>query len=175
MMSYVHRMRASTDVWAPIATSGFWMAILCGRVVAPQALRRLCEAQLFASSLIAAFTSALLLLVSHTPAAIAVFSTFAGLSLGPIYPLCLARVLSITHDSINAKWVFGSSGLGGALFPWITGQVSAHTGSLRTGLLVPVCVLGMMTILHQLEWAGRVVKVRRRKREGDIFLKAPIR
>jgi FHS family glucose/mannose:H+ symporter-like MFS transporter len=154
MMTYVHRMRISSILWPPIATSGFWIALLGGRVLAPAVLRRLSEGQLFTSSLTIAFSSTVLLLLSHSAMAIVLFAAVAGLTLGPIYPLCLARVLSITNDSPKAKWVFAISGLGGAIFPWMTGQISAYSGSLRAGLVVPVFALGAMIILHRLELTG---------------------
>jgi fucose permease len=154
MMTYVHRMRVSSNLLPPIATSGFWIALLSGRVLAPAVLQRLSEAQLFTSSLTIAFTGTFLLLVSHSPIAIVLFATFAGLALGPIFPLCLARVLYVTNDSPKAKWVFAISGSGGALFPLMTGQISAYTGSLRAGMVVPVLALGAMIILHRLELTG---------------------
>jgi len=154
MMTYVHRMRISSNLWPPIATSSFWIALLCGRVLAPVVLLRLSEAQLFTSSLMIAFTSTLLLLLSHSPMAIVFLAAFAGLTLGPIFPLCLARVLHITNDSPKTKWVFSIAGLGGAVFPWMTGQISAYNGSLRAGLVVQVFALGMMIIIHRLELTG---------------------
>jgi MFS transporter, FHS family, glucose/mannose:H+ symporter len=154
MMTYVHRMRIASILWPPIATSGFWIALLCGRVLAPAVLRRVSEGQLFTSSLTIAFSSTVLLLLSHSAMVIVFFAAFAGLTLGPIYPLCLARVLAITNDSPRAKWVFAISGLGGALFPWMTGQISTYSGSLRAGLVVPVFALAAMIILHRLELTG---------------------
>jgi hypothetical protein len=88
--------------------------------------------------------------------AIAFFAAFAGLALGPIFPLCLARVLYITSDSPKTKWVFAISGLGGSFFPWMTGQISAYNASLRAGLLVPVFALGAMIILSGLELTGQL-------------------
>jgi FHS family glucose/mannose:H+ symporter-like MFS transporter len=154
MMTYVHRLRISSNLWPPIATSGFWIALLCGRALAPLVLQRLSEARLFTSSLTIAFASTVLLLLSHSPIAIVFFATLAGLTLGPIYPLCLARVLYITNDSPKTKWVFAIAGLGGAVFPWMAGQISAYNGSLRAGLVVPVFALGAMIILHRLELTG---------------------
>jgi FHS family glucose/mannose:H+ symporter-like MFS transporter len=75
--------------------------------------------------------------------------------LAPIFPLCLAKVLKLTHNSPDSKWIFAISGLGGAVLPWITGELSAHTGSLRIGLLVPVFALGAMMILDRLSSGGR--------------------
>jgi fucose permease len=75
----------------------------------------------------------------------------AGLTLGPIFPLCIAKALAFLHDSPKTKWIFSVSGLGGAVLPWMTGKLSAHSGSLRIGLLVPVVALAAMIILNQLD------------------------
>jgi fucose permease len=45
--------------------------------------------------------------------------------------------------------------MGAALFPWLTGVVSAHFHSLRYGLMVP-CVTGVaMAALNWLIFRGR--------------------
>jgi len=39
MMTYVHRMPTSSNLWAPLAASSFWIALVCGRALVPVALR----------------------------------------------------------------------------------------------------------------------------------------
>ena len=156
MMSYVGRLPISSKAWAPIAASCFWVALLCGRMLVPAIVRWLSEAQLLTSSLTIAFIGILLLLVSRAPLAIVLSAILAGLMLAPIFPLCLANVLTLMHDSPESKWIFTISGLGGAVLPWMTGELSAHSGSLRVGLLVPVFALGTMMILDRLGSGWRV-------------------
>jgi MFS transporter, FHS family, glucose/mannose:H+ symporter len=155
LMTYVHRLPLVSRLWAPVATSFFWIALLCGRMLAPAVLLRVSEARLLKTSLAIALMSTILLLLSHSPITITLTVAAAGLVLGPIFPLCLAKALASLDDSPKAKWVFSISGLGGAILPWITGIVSAHEGSLRAGLLVPVFALGAMMLLNRLESAGR--------------------
>jgi fucose permease len=156
MMAFVHRLPVANRLWAPVATSFFWIALLGGRFVAPVALRLVSEATLFAAALVVAFISVVLLLVGHTPAPIVLSATFAGLALGPIFPLCLAAALVAMNDSPKSKWIFAISGLGGAVLPWMTGEVSAYNGSLRSGLLVPVFALGTMIVLNWIERTGNL-------------------
>jgi len=156
MMTYVDRLPISSKAWAPIAASCFWGALIFGRTLVPAIVRWLPDAQLLTSSLAMAFVAVLLLLLSHGPLAIVLSATLAGLALAPIFPLCLASVLTLMHDSPDSKWIFAVSGLGGALLPWITGELSAHSGSLRIGLLVPVFALVAMIILDRLGSGSRV-------------------
>ena len=106
-----------------------------------------CEARLFTSSLTIAFVSILLVLLSHTLVAIVLSVVLAGLTLGPIFPLCMTTALTLTNDSLNTKWIFATPGLGGAALAWMTGRVSAYEGSLRAGLMVPAFALGAMIVL----------------------------
>ena len=101
------------------------------------------------------FLSLLLLLLSHTVVAIVLSAMMAGLMLAPIFPLCLAKVLTLMHDSPQSKWVFAFSGLGGAVLPWMTGELSAYSGSLRSGLLVAVFALSTMIILDRVSSDSR--------------------
>jgi fucose permease len=151
MMTYVHRMPTSSKLWAPIAASSFWIALVCGRALVPVALKWTSEARLFTSSLTIAFIGIILLLLSHTLVAIVLSVVLAGLMLGPIFPLCMATALTLTNDSLKTKWIFAVPGLGGAVLAWMTGRVSAYDGSLRAGLMVPAFALGAMIVLRQLE------------------------
>jgi len=150
MMTYVGRLPVSSKMWAPIATSCFWIALLSGRTLVPVVVRCLSEAQLLTASLMAALLCSALLLLSRAPLAIVLSATLAGFMLAPIFPLALAKVLRLAEGSPTTKVVFAISGLGGAALPWITGELSARTGSLRIGLVVPVLALGTMIILNRL-------------------------
>jgi len=153
MMTYVHRLPTSSSVWAPLATSCFWVALICGRTLVPVVVRWLSESRLLTSSLAVAFVGVVLLIASRAPLFIVVSATFAGLVFAPIFPLCLAKALAQTQNSPESKWIFAVSGLGGAVLPWMTGELSAHSGSLSVGLLVPVFALGTMMVL---DWISHV-------------------
>lgn len=84
-----------------------------------------------------------LLIASHDRLLIDATSLLCGLSIGPLYPLLLAFVLA----RCPSGWVFAAAGMGSAVFPWLTGVVSAQTGSLRYGLLAPWGAALMMIAL----------------------------
>jgi fucose permease len=106
------------------------------------------EVHLLTASVAAALISVSFLILNRTTFGIMLGAICSGLTLGPIYPLCLARVLALAHDSLNTKWIFATSGFGGALLPWLTGKLSTYNGSLSAGLVVPLFALGTMFALQ---------------------------
>jgi hypothetical protein len=146
MMTFIHRLSIGGGLWAALITSCFWLALLCGRLLAPAALLRVSELRLLLAAMIVGCCSVLSIVLNHFPVAILLSAVTAGLALGPIFPLCASRVLALTHESPQTKWLFCVAGMGGSVLPWLTGSLSTHTGSLRDGLLVPVFALGIMMV-----------------------------
>jgi fucose permease len=159
MMTYIHRLPLSSGLYAPIATSLFWIALLIGRSVAPVVLQKISETALLTITLCILLASNGLLLLSYTPFMSLTSASLAGLMMAPIFPLCLSRVLAIASGPSESRWVFAVSGLGGAVLPWITGQVATVFGSLRTGLAVPL-VAGVVMLLLQLRTQAYEVQAR---------------
>lgn len=152
LMTYVQRFDVNR-VWAPMATSCFWISLLCGRMLAPLVLLRIKEPRLLTSCIFIALMSTGLMVLSSSPLMFMLTASLTGLSLGPIFPLCIANALATIRDGPRAKWVFSIAGFGGAIFPWITGSLSSYESSLRVGLLVPVFALGGMMLLDRLQAA----------------------
>jgi fucose permease len=92
--------------------------------------------------------SNVMLLLSYTPVMSITSASLAGLMLAPIFPLCLSKVLAIASGPSESRWVFAISGLGGAVVPWMTGHVASLSGSLRTGLAVPLVAGCVMLVLQ---------------------------
>lgn len=174
MMTFVHRLTIGTGFWAALITSSFWLALLCGRLLAPAVLLRVSESRLLLAAMIAACCSVISILLNHSPVAILLSAVTAGLALAPIFPLCASRVLALTHESPQTKWLFSVAGMGGSLLPWLTGRLSTHTGSLRDGLLVPVVALTIMIVCflwiagrHGLDLSPGVVTVETESLAGN--------
>src|SRR5215471_111033 len=148
MMTYIHRLPLSSGPYAPIATSLFWIALLIGRSVAPIMLKKISESGLLTFTLCVLLVSNVMLLLSYTPVMSLTSATLAGLMLAPIFPLCLSNVLAIARGPSESRWVFAISGLGGAVLPWITGQIATLRGSLRVGLVVPLVASCIMLFLQ---------------------------
>jgi fucose permease len=155
LMSYVHRLAGSSDFLASLATSCFWLALLCGRSISPWLLRRMEELQLLTYAVVGAFVGVVMLLLLRAPLATVFSATSTGLMLGPIFPLCMARILALMHDSPKSKWTFSVSGIGAAALPALTGEVSTRAGSLHSGLLVPAFALSLMCAMMIFDRAAR--------------------
>lgn len=127
-----------------MAVSLFWVGMTFSRFVFSTRLlaiigtRRLMRLALWCLS-----AAVVILIAAHTPATIRIGSTLAGLSLGPLYPLVLSFMLEFT----GRGWIFAVGGAGAAVFPWFTGLLSAHYGSLRYGLIVPCGAALLMVVL----------------------------
>jgi fucose permease len=144
LTTYSHRADQAEIGGAAIATSLFWFGIMLSRLtfstrlLAIMGRRRvldltLCGVAITVAALVGAHGSALI----RTTAAL------AGLCVGPLYPLLLSFLL----ERSPRGWIFAVAGLGSAIFPWLTGYLSAHFGSLRYGLIAPCCAAMVMIVL----------------------------
>jgi FHS family glucose/mannose:H+ symporter-like MFS transporter len=152
VLTYVHRLDFHLSAAGPLAASCFWLALLIGRAIAPAVLLHVREELLLAIALVAAFTGVAVLLTLHSLPVVMLAAAVAGFSMAPIFPICVAIFMALTPDAAQTRWMFAVAGLGSATLPWATGQLSARTGSLHTGLLVPLLALGIMLLM--MRWPG---------------------
>jgi fucose permease len=134
LTTYSRRADPGRAAGAVLAISLFWFGVTFSRLafstrllaaIGSQRVLRLAPWGLAAS--------VVMLIGVHTPLSIRVGSALAGMCLGPIYPLLLSFMLEYTRRG----WIFAVGGAGAAFFPWFTGLLSTHFGSLRHGLLAP--------------------------------------
>ena len=154
----------SRSVVSLIIGSGFWGAVLFGRATSAVLLRHFKEHHVFWFSLALASTGTMTLLVADTQGGVAVGALLAGLGLAPLYPLIVAILAEATalRRARIAGAVMSFGGIGGALLPWLSGQVSqaaGNGGSLSRGFVVPVVALLLI--------AGLYAGYRRARRRGD--------
>lgn len=161
VLSYVHRMPLGREVFASAAVSCFWLSLLAGRALAPALLLRMRERQLLLGSLLLALFGMLLLLTSGNASGVLVGASLAGLGLAPVFPLCVSIFLSLSGQSPRTRWLFAFSGVGGAVLPWLTGHISARTGSLHAGLLAPFCAAAVMLAMLRMRQFASVDYVSR--------------
>jgi fucose permease len=127
-----------------MATSVFWGGIMLSRLAfSTRLLAMIGRRGVLYITLWGAAASVALLVCAHNPALIRIAAAMAGLCVGPLYPLLLSFLLERTARG----WIFAVAGLGSAIFPWMTGSLSAHFGSLRYGLIAPCCAALLMILL----------------------------
>jgi FHS family glucose/mannose:H+ symporter-like MFS transporter len=116
------------------APTCFWAGLLLSRLL--HSSSRISNASrrflLTGNLLLMAAALATLVLFQATPLMLAA-AFLIGFTAGPMYPLLLALVLE--HD--NSPTVFILAGAGSALLPYLTGELSTTSHSLRAGMLVP--------------------------------------
>ena len=152
VLTYVHRLGFQAAAAPPVAASCFWLSLLIGRAIAPAVLLRMREEILLAIALMCGFAGVAALLTLRSLPAVILAASVTGFSLAPIFPICVSIFLALARDATQARWMFAVAGLGSAILPWVTGQIAARSGSLHTGLLVPLVALGAMLVM--LRWPG---------------------
>jgi MFS transporter, FHS family, glucose/mannose:H+ symporter len=152
VLTYVHRLHFQISAAPPLAASCFWLSLLAGRAIAPAVLLRVREEVVLAVALVSAFAGVAALLTLNSFPAVMLSAAVAGLGMAPIFPICVSIFMALTSDPARTRWMFAVSGLGSATLPWATGQLAAHSGSLHTGLLVPLFALGLMLLM--MRWPG---------------------
>lgn len=129
--------------------SGFWAALLAGRLLAPWILRHLSERRLFVVALAVSMTGALGLRFAVSETMLAAASLLVGFGLAPVFPLAVSFLAAQTERTGGRQtgWVFAFAGLGGAVLPWLTARLPAADASLARGFLVPVAAILAMGFL----------------------------
>jgi MFS transporter, FHS family, glucose/mannose:H+ symporter len=142
LTTYSHRAGMGSLAGAALATSIFCFGEMLSRLIfSTRLLAKSGRWVVLQSGVWGVTISAILLIAAPRPWLILVAAGAAGAFIGPLYPLALSYLLELSP----LGWFFSVGGLGAALFPWITGLVSAHYHSLRYGLAVP-CATGLAMI-----------------------------
>ncbi len=148
LTTFDHRYVASAG-WQSMAlsTAAFWASLTMTRLLAPALLRVIPERLLLRLGLAVATCALLLLLLAHGTVQITACAAVAGLSLSPWFPLVLSALVAQSPTASQAGRVIAISGLGAAALPWLVGQVSVASGSLRVALLLPAAGVVLLLLL----------------------------
>jgi FHS family glucose/mannose:H+ symporter-like MFS transporter len=152
VLTYVHRLGFQIATAPALTASCFWLSLLIGRAIAPAVLLRLREEVLLGIALTGAFAGVTGLLALHALPAVIAAAAVTGLCFAPIFPICVSIFMTLAADAAQARWMFAIAGIGSSTLPWLTGHLSARTGSLHAGLLVPLFAVAAM--LAMLRWPG---------------------
>src|SRR5216684_472376 len=145
---YSSRMGTGQHSFWAMPASFFWGALLVGRLLAPLALKFHKETAIARIGLALALTGGLAIVAAHSMGLLIPGAVLAGLGLASIFPISVSLFPRWFAESTTtaSSPVFASGNIGGAALPWLVGVVSTHTGSLRSGFIVPlVGVAAMLT------------------------------
>jgi MFS transporter, FHS family, glucose/mannose:H+ symporter len=150
LATYAHRMNPTDlNLWT-MMPSFFYGALLAGRTLAPFVLKSFRETKVAKIGLILALMGGVTLVRAHGTGWIAIGSLLAGLGLASIFPISVS--LFTTWFGASARrastMVFAMGNLGGAVFPWLVGVVSTHSGGLRVAFFVPLGGCALMMIFY---------------------------
>ena len=150
--SYVARLGAKKI--APLMPAFFWSALTAGRALGSIALRHLPEQRVLRTGFAAASAGIALLLFANTLPGVIAGALITGLSYATLYPITVARFsqhFGVAARSIGAV-MFSLASIGPAVIPWLVGVTSQATGSLRSGLLLPLGATIVLLLVHLREW-----------------------
>jgi FHS family glucose/mannose:H+ symporter-like MFS transporter len=115
-----------------------WSALTAGRALSSAVLRVMREATLQRWGLgVSTVLIALLATTNHGPL-LSLYCVLLGLALAPFFPTTFALLIKRRPTAREAGFILAVSGLGAALFPWMMGAISTHSGSLRIAMVVPL-------------------------------------
>jgi fucose permease len=148
LATYALRTTGGGGSLAAASTSFYWAGFLASRGLSSLLLLRVDPKSLLRLAVGCAFVAAIALVgFSGTPDHAAAMVVL-GAALAPIFPLLLARFFATARTSSDSRWVLAFCGFGGSVLPWLTGWLSARSGSLRMGLItVPAALFLILCLL----------------------------
>ncbi len=145
LASYAMRVASTGAAKAAASSSWYWCGFLASRGVSSLVLTRMNPMQVLTVMVVTALIAAGLLI--GFPGVAPVAMLLLGAALAPVFPLLISRFFTRAQVK-QARWVLSVSGFGGSVLPWLTGQISSGTGSLRLGLCtVPAALVLMICLL----------------------------
>ncbi len=146
LTTYDLRYTAQAHVFAA-STAAFWFCLTGTRALISALLLRLPERPVLRVGLVLTVVTLTALLASGSLLSLPLLAGLIGASLAPWFPLVFSGLVAESPTAQQAGRIVAVSGLGAAALPWLVGQVSATTGSLRLGLLLPAAATGLLLLL----------------------------
>jgi len=151
--SFVAKETGASVRFATLALTGYWAAMMLGRLLSARLLRYVRDANLvIASGALAALATALLL-AARSPGAAAGAVALIGFAYAAIYPTTLGMAGDRFPRFLGTVFgvLFSIALIGGMSFPWAAGHLAQASG-FRAGLALPllgatgVALLGLVIL-----------------------------
>jgi fucose permease len=154
LASYAKRLVDQGGTMWVTTPSFFYGGLLAGRALAPTFLKYIPEVRLARLSVATALTALVGLLASRSITLVLVSAAVIGLGLAAIYPITIS-LLSNTFGPASTRVgsvMFMLASFGAACMPWLVGEMSTETSSLKYGLAVPLIGCVVMLVLYLRDW-----------------------
>jgi len=155
--TYLGTLGAS-PLTATLVLSGYWGALMLGRLAGARILSILSKPRLILIAAIGSVLGSAMIVTSRSIPLVAAGAILSGLSFATIYPTILAIAADRYQRSAGTifGFLFAVGLIGGMLFPWLIGHVS-QTYSVRAGMAIPVIgALAVATLAQKLPKRGQV-------------------
>jgi fucose permease len=135
---------------AAYCTSSLWISFAVGRALCALLVRHVPDRRICLGGLALATAASACLRGAHTSVEIAACAGVVGLGLGPFFPLTFSGLIAKRPSPRQAGAATSNVGLGSAIFPYVTGLLSTHFGSLKIAMATPMviglCLLSLVFV-----------------------------
>jgi fucose permease len=133
---------------AALLTSGYWAALMFGRMISGAHFRRSGDARtLLLMSVAGAGISSFVLAVAAGNLALSAAAAFAaGLCMGPVWP-CTVSIVAESGRNNNTAATVTMGNSGGVVLPWLQGRVLVGAGASEGVFVTSVLCAGMFAIV----------------------------
>ncbi len=151
--TFIARETGAGVRFATLALTGYWAAMMLGRLVSAKLLKHVEEGSLVAASGALAALATGLLLAAETPPAAAAAAVLIGFSYAAIYPTTLAMAGNCFPRFAGTMFsvLFSIALIGGMSAPWAAGHLAEAFG-LRAGLALPLLGAAGVTVMALVIW-----------------------
>ncbi|MFH0965904.1 MAG: MFS transporter [Planctomycetota bacterium] len=167
----------TSDLWAKLPISAFWLAMVPGRVLAGALACRLGEPKVACGALLLGALSQSLFLTATGPTAGLLWIAVSGFALGGVWPTVLSSVSLFYREFIPTRLalLIGAGGAAIAVFEAFLGLLYdfASATSRRNGIFITFCVIPAFAVVALLSY----ILFLRAARRGDASpeeLSAPL-
>lgn len=129
--------------------SGYWIGLTLGRIVLPHVALRFGDKRLIQGCLLGVGVGMLIIWLIPINAAAAIGLCFTGFCLGPIFPTTIGLMSQILSSRLLASaigFMASLGSMGGALFPWLAGNLAQAFGLWTLLPYVITLAVAMMVI-----------------------------
>jgi fucose permease len=157
--SFLTEGRHGSTLLSGWAVSGYWMGLTLGRLTLANLTRKLGKRRLIQGCLVGALAGVLLIWLAPHEAISAIGLTLTGFSLGPLFPTTIALMSDLVEARLLPSaigFVASLGSLGGALFPWLAGNLAQQVGlwSLLPYVLLLTCAMLCIWVALQRRGGG---------------------